>query len=75
MNPERVRLRMYRRYEPDVSDHRPVGAAFRMRVKSVRQDERAGVRRGLVGVWRGRERGGVGECRGFYVEVGLLVDE
>ncbi|VDB84670.1 unnamed protein product [Peniophora sp. CBMAI 1063] len=74
MNPERVRLRQYRRYEADVSDHRPVSASFRLTVKSVRQNERAGVKSEMVGVWRGRERELVEEARMFYVGVGLLVD-
>ncbi|KZV66755.1 DNase I-like protein [Peniophora sp. CONT] len=73
MSPERVRLRQYRRYEPDVSDHRPVSASFRMTVKSVRQDERAGVKSEMVGVWRGKERALVDEARKFYVGVGLLL--
>lgn len=75
MNPERVRLRQYRRFEPDVSDHRPVSASFRMTVKSVRQNDRAGVKSEMVGVWRGRERALVEDAKAFYVGVGLLLDE
>ncbi|KAI0030392.1 Endonuclease/exonuclease/phosphatase [Vararia minispora EC-137] len=68
----RVQLLSYRRYEANVSDHRPVSAAFRVRVKSVRMDERARVKREVDGAWHEREREMVRHLVEFYVDQRVL---
>jgi hypothetical protein len=67
-DPERVKQTSYRRYEADVSDHRPVSAAFEVTVKAVRQNERAGVKEGVVAAWTEREFELLRSLRAFYVE-------
>jgi hypothetical protein len=41
----------YRRYEPTISDHRPVSAGFEINVKSLRKDERAVVKHDVIQEW------------------------
>ena len=67
-DPARVQQLHYRRYEADVSDHRPISAAFRMTVKSVRHDARAAAKAEVQGVWREHERRLLAAVRQFYVE-------
>jgi hypothetical protein len=64
----RVELLSYRRYEADVSDHRPVSAGFRVRVKSVRGDGRAEAKRAAEGAWVVREAELLRELWAFYVQ-------
>lgn len=49
--PDRVKQISYRRYEVDLSDHRPVSAAFEVVVKRIRRDLREKVREGVVQRW------------------------
>lgn len=70
--PARVRQLHYRRWEADVSDHRPVSAAFEIMVKSVDQEGRARVKAEVQGLWRLEERKLLKEAEEFYVEQQLL---
>ncbi|THH10067.1 hypothetical protein EW146_g8482 [Bondarzewia mesenterica] len=67
-DPSRVQQLHYRRYEADISDHRPVSAGFRMTVKSVKHDARAGVKAEVEAVWHEHERRLLAAVRTFYVQ-------
>ncbi|KAI0269350.1 DNase I-like protein [Gloeopeniophorella convolvens] len=67
-DPSRVEQLHYRRYEPDISDHRPISAAFRVRVKSIQHDARAGVKGDVLAQWAVREQQLLDNARAFYVE-------
>lgn len=67
-DPTRVEQLHYRRYEPDISDHRPITAAFRILVKSVQLDARSSVKEGVQAQWAVRERQLLDSTRAFFVE-------
>ncbi|KIK91255.1 hypothetical protein PAXRUDRAFT_13877 [Paxillus rubicundulus Ve08.2h10] len=68
----RVSLLHYARYEANVSDHRPVSAGFRVRVKRVGGAARDRTR-GEVGTWwEGVRVGLLTSAREFYVGQGLV---
>lgn len=50
--PSRVQLLHYRRYEANVSDHRPISGAFSVTVKSVQHELRAKVKSELELLWQ-----------------------
>ncbi|KAI0254177.1 DNase I-like protein [Lactifluus subvellereus] len=66
-DPTRVEQLHYRRYEPDISDHRPISAAFRVLVKSIQHDARNRVKEEVQAQWSVRERQLLDEARAFYV--------
>lgn len=45
----------YRRYEPTVSDHKPVSAGFNMKVKSIDKLRMQEVRAGIMEEWAKKE--------------------
>jgi len=45
----------YRRYEPTVSDHKPVSAGFNMKVKSIDKLRMQEVRVGIMEEWAKKE--------------------
>jgi endonuclease/exonuclease/phosphatase family metal-dependent hydrolase len=57
----------YRRYEVNVSDHRPVSAGFKVRVKSVRMDERKSAREAVEWEWKAKEGALLESAKRFYV--------
>lgn len=65
-NPSRVQTLHYRRYEANVSDHRPISAAFRVTVKSIHQEARMAVKFRMQESWRMRELDLLLEIREFY---------
>ncbi|KAI9466657.1 DNase I-like protein [Lactarius psammicola] len=67
-DPTRVEQLHYRRYEPDISDHRPITAAFRVLVKSIQHDARGGVKEEVQSQWAVRERQLLDSTRAFFVE-------
>ncbi|KAH8105418.1 Endonuclease/exonuclease/phosphatase [Cristinia sonorae] len=62
----RVEQLDYRRYEVNVSDHRPVSSAFRMTVKSVHHELRAGVKAEVSGEWIGAQKKLLAEAMKYY---------
>ena len=68
LHPERVEQVHYRRWEANVSDHRPISAAFRITVKSVRADARARIKAEVRERWKAVERQLLGAARRYYVE-------
>ncbi|KAG1772838.1 Endonuclease/exonuclease/phosphatase [Suillus placidus] len=71
-DPERVKQLHYRRYEANVSDHRPVSAAFAMTVKSVRLDAWAKEKAVVEELWLGTLVELLADAREFYVEQALI---
>ncbi|KAG1734407.1 Endonuclease/exonuclease/phosphatase [Suillus paluster] len=71
-DPERVKQLHYKRYEANVSDHRPVSAAFEMTVKSVRGDAVARERGVVRELWFGTQVELLARAREFYVEQALI---
>lgn len=67
-DPTRVEQLHYRRYEPDISDHRPITAAFRVLVKSVQHDARSSVKEEVQAQWAVREEQLLDSIRAFFVE-------
>jgi len=64
---ERVRLMGYRRWEPNVSDHRPVSAVLQVTVKRVVGEAKERERRVVVGWWKRMEAALLGEAKTFYL--------
>ena len=71
-DPTRVEQLHYRRYEPDISDHRPISAAFRVLVKSIQQDARSKMKEEVRAQWSMREMQLLVEAQAFYAEQLLL---
>jgi len=71
-DPERVHQLHYQRYEANVSDHRPVSAAFATTVKSVRLDARAREKALVEEAWLGTQVELLASAREFYVEQALI---
>lgn len=67
-DPSRVEQLHYQRYEPDISDHRPVSAAFRVRVKSIQHDARGRMKEEVQAQWSAREMQLLMNAREFYTE-------
>ena len=64
---DRVHCEHYRRYEPNVSDHRPVSGGFRVEVKSVRRDAWTAVRAKVQEEWLQREGQLLWAAQEFYI--------
>lgn len=64
---ERVVLMGYRRWEVNVSDHRPVSAVLRVTVKRVNGEAREKERRALAGWWHAMEMALLEDARKFYL--------
>ena len=70
--PARVEQLHYRRWEANVSDHRPISAAFRMTVKSVSEEPRAHVKAELETLWAGHEKGLLAAAQQFFIEQAMI---
>lgn len=70
--PSRVQQLHYRRYEANISDHRPISAGFQMTVKSVDREKRAQVRAQVQTVWTKRERDLLLAAQQFFVDQGMI---
>ncbi|SCZ96871.1 BZ3500_MvSof-1268-A1-R1_Chr4-1g06804 [Microbotryum saponariae] len=56
----------YRRWEVNVSDHRPISAAFELRIKRIIPDKRALVWNEVEKAWKGVEESRLSEAREYY---------
>ncbi|KAJ7618483.1 Endonuclease/exonuclease/phosphatase [Roridomyces roridus] len=70
--PDRVKQLHYRRYEVNVSDHRPISAAFQFTVKSIRHDVRQKAKSEVQLLWVAEEKERLSLARDFYVELALI---
>lgn len=71
-NPARVQQLHYRRYEANVSDHRPISSAFRMTVKSINAQERDVMKTEVEGLWLEKERTLLEAAYRFYYEQDMI---
>ena len=62
----------YRRHEANVSDHRPISAAFQITVKSVDHHARDQVKAGVEGQWLEEQLKLLAEAHSFFVDQSLL---
>ncbi|THH32183.1 hypothetical protein EUX98_g2010 [Antrodiella citrinella] len=69
----RVEQMHYRRYEANVSDHRPISAGFKMTVKSVQHEVRAKVKSEVQGEWLLHQKKLLVETLKFYQEQMVVV--
>ena len=70
--PERVEQLFYRRWEANVSDHRPISSGFRMAVKSVKKDARERVKLEMAERWKSVERSLLSSARQYYIDQQLI---
>jgi hypothetical protein len=68
----RVKQTQYRRWEANISDHRPISGAFELTVKSISHEKRAAVRLQVEGMWREHEKVFLTTARQFYINQLLL---
>ncbi|KAI0352527.1 DNase I-like protein [Trametes cingulata] len=66
--PERVTQLHYRRWEANVSDHRPISAAFRITVKQVNHEARAHVKAQTLERWKAVERERLSAALQHYID-------
>jgi endonuclease/exonuclease/phosphatase family metal-dependent hydrolase len=71
--PERVTQLHYQRYEADVSDHRPISAAFELTVKSLRHEIRQVVKEEILLKWAEEQKRLLEAEKKFYSDSGLAV--
>ncbi|KAI0730015.1 DNase I-like protein [Fomitopsis betulina] len=70
--PSRVTQLHYRRYEVNVSDHRPISAAFCTTVKSVQHEARAHVKGEVIARWKQHERELLAACHQFFIDQAMI---
>jgi len=70
--PSRVKQLHYQRYEADVSDHRPISAAFDVRVRSTTQEIRLQVLSNVQSAWVEEQKRLLEAARAYYVSQALL---
>ncbi|KAG6333296.1 hypothetical protein ID866_5792 [Astraeus odoratus] len=70
-DPERIVQLNYRRYEANVSDHRPISASFVVTVKSVRHDARAREKLQVEAQWMDLQATLLASARDFYADLAL----
>lgn len=61
-----VRCLFYRRYEADMSDHRPVGAAFVVRAYKINRLKQQEAHWNVLREWTNMEEGLILTARGYY---------
>jgi hypothetical protein len=71
-DPNRVHQLHYRRYEANVSDHRPISAAFTITVKSVEHEMREKVKKDVQEMWMEEQIRLLLAAREFYVREALV---
>lgn len=70
--PSRVQQLHYRRYEANVSDHRPISAGFNMTVKSIQPEYRNHVKDETVVAWSEYEKILLSAAYHFYTSQALV---
>lgn len=68
----RVKQLHYRRWEANVSDHRPISAGFTITIKSVRHELRAIMKAEVQAGWIGHQRALLLAARQYYVDQALI---
>jgi hypothetical protein len=62
----------YRRWEANISDHRPISAVFNLTVKSINPASRANVKNSVETEWVGLQQRLLSGLQSFYVGWGVL---
>ncbi|RDB20337.1 putative inositol polyphosphate 5-phosphatase C9G1.10c [Hypsizygus marmoreus] len=70
--PSRVHQLHYRRYEANVSDHRPISAAFTVTIKSLQHDVRQKVKAEVQATWINEQTRLLTVAKQFYVRQALI---
>ncbi|KAJ7886213.1 DNase I-like protein [Mycena olivaceomarginata] len=70
--PNRVQQLHYQRYEANVSDHRPVSAAFKFTVKSIRHEVRQKAKAEIQILWTKEQERLLSVSRDFYVDMACI---
>ena len=70
--PERVEQLHYRRWEANVSDHRPISAGFKIRVKSVKHEARARVKAEVQERWKEVESDLLAAAMQYYIDQRMI---
>ncbi|KAF5371467.1 hypothetical protein D9615_009590 [Tricholomella constricta] len=70
--PTRVHQLHYQRYEANVSDHRPISAAFTVTVKSIKHEARHQVKAAVQAGWVEEQTRLLGAAKQFYVRQALI---
>lgn len=70
--PSRVEQLHYRRYEANVSDHRPISSAFRMTVKSIAPERREPVKAEVTALWTQKEMALLEAAYAFYASQSMV---
>ena len=65
---DRIESLHYRRYEANISDHRPISAGFVITVKSVHMERREAEKEEVEKCWRRHEQELLREAHRFYVK-------
>ena len=63
---DKVQQLHYRRYETTVSDHRPISAAFEIRIKSIVPDRRDAVLRAVESEWPAVQKSRLEAAKAIY---------
>ncbi|PCH41714.1 DNase I-like protein [Wolfiporia cocos MD-104 SS10] len=71
-DPSRVHQLHYKRYEANVSDHRPISAAFRMTVKSVQHEARARIKAEVEAAWKHHEQSLLQAAHQFFIDQAMI---
>jgi hypothetical protein len=71
-DPMRVQQLHYQRYEANVSDHRPISAAFTITVKNVKHEVREMVKKEVQEMWMSEQIRLLLAAREFYVREALV---
>lgn len=62
----------YRRWEANISDHRPISAVFNLKVKSIKPASRAHVESDVEKEWTRLQQRLLSDLQKFYVDWGIL---
>jgi hypothetical protein len=68
----RVKQIQYRRWEANISDHRPISGTFELLVKSINHDSRVAAKTQVERTWKEYEKQLLGAARQFYVQQLLI---
>jgi hypothetical protein len=71
-NDSRTVQTQYRRWEANISDHRPISAVFDLTVKSINPASRASVKSNVEIEWAGLQQRILSDLQKFYVDWGVL---
>jgi hypothetical protein len=72
LSDSRVLQTQYRRWEANISDHRPISAVFNLTVKSINPASRAHVKNNVEKEWADLQQRLLWDLQRFYVDWGVL---